>query len=300
MDMERKTHIDLFGAVSLSVFALLLGINQVAIKLGNDGFQPVFMAGLRSVGAFLVLLVWMRLRRVRVEVVPGTVPAGIALGALFAVEFTCLFFALDLTTVARTSILFYSMPVWLGFAGHVLLPGERLSPLKLVGQVLALAGVALAVANRGEGGEASLAGDALALGAALCWAGIALTARITPIRRATPEMQLFWQLAVSAPLLLLLSLWAGPLIRDLQPFHVALLAFQIVAIASLGFLFWFRLLTIYPASSVASFSFLTPILGVVLGWALLGEAIGLGVWLSLGLVCAGLVLINRPVRGRPR
>jgi len=51
---------------------------------------------------------------------------------------------------------------------------------------------------------------------------------------------------------------------------------------------------------VASFSFLTPILGVVLGWALLNEAIGLGVWLSLGLVCAGLLLINRPVRDRPR
>lgn len=291
---------DLFGTVSLTLFAALLGVNQVAIKLGNEGLQPVFMAGLRSLGALCVLLVWMRLRRVRFQIAPGTVPAGILLGVLFAAEFTCLFFALDHTTVARTSILFYSMPVWLGFAAHFWLAGERLTPMKLAGQVLAVLGVALAVLDRGDAGEASLLGDILALGAALGWAGIALVARVSPVSGARPEMQLFWQLAVSAPILLLMAPWFGPLIRDLAPYHFGLLAFQILAIASFGFLFWFWLLSIYPAASVASFSFLTPILGVVLGWALLGERIGPAVWVSLLLVCAGLLLINRPARDRPR
>ncbi|TBX16457.1 DMT family transporter [Nioella sediminis] len=298
--MERKTSLDMFGILSLTGFAVLLGVNQVAIKLGNGGFQPVFMAGIRSLGALCVLLLWMRLRGVEFRIRPGTVPSGILLGVLFAIEFSCIFFALDLTTVARTSILFYTMPVWLGFAGHFLLEGERLSPMKLAGQGLAVLGVAIAVLDRGGPGEASLLGDALALLAAMCWAGIALLARGAPVSKTRPEMQLFWQLAISAPLLLILSLWFGPFIRDFEIYHLGLLIFQIVCIASLGFLFWFWLLSIYPASSVASFSFLTPILGVILGWALLREELGASIIMSLTLVCLGLILINRPAKDRPR
>lgn len=298
--MERKTSLDMFGMLSLTGFAMLLGINQVAIKLGNTGLQPVFMAGIRSLGALLVLLLWMRLRGVEFRIRPGTVPSGVLMGLLFSIEFSCLFFALDWTTVARTSILFYTMPVWLGFAGHFLLDGDRLTPLKLAGQGLAVLGVAIAVLDRGGSGEATLLGDALALCAAMCWAGIALLARVAPVSKTRPEMQLFWQLVISAPALLILSLWFGPFVRDFQVYHLGLLIFQIVCIASMGFLFWFWLLSIYPASSVASFSFLTPILGVVLGWALLGETLGPSILISLLLVCAGLVLINRPRANRPR
>ncbi|WP_071673383.1 DMT family transporter [Nioella nitratireducens] len=298
--MERKSSIDLFGAVSLTLFAIVLGVNQVAIKLGNTGFQPVFMAGLRSLGALIVMVLWMKLRGVPIRIRPGTWPSGLLLGLLFSLEFCCLFFALDWTTVARTSILFYTMPVWLGFAAHWLLDGEKMSPMKLAGQGLAVVGVAIAVFNRGGAGEASLLGDALALGAAFCWGGIALVARLGAVRQTRPEMQLLWQLMVSAPILLLISPLFGPLIRDLQPYHFGLLLFQVVAVASLGFLFWFWLLTIYPASSVASFSFLTPILGVALGWLVLGEQVGPGILIALALVCAGLLLINRPVKGPPR
>ena len=77
-----------------------------------------------------------------------------------------------------------------------------------------------------------------------------------------------------------------------------MMTFQIVAIASGGFLFWFWLLKIYPASGVASFSFLSPIFGVAFGWLILGETIGLSLWAALGLVCAGLILINRPAQRR--
>jgi len=51
--MEKKTQIDLFGAVALSSFALLLAFNQVVIKVTNGGLQPVFFAGVRSAGAVI-------------------------------------------------------------------------------------------------------------------------------------------------------------------------------------------------------------------------------------------------------
>ena len=86
----------------------------------------------------------------------------------------------------------------------------------------------------------------------------------------------------------------GPLIRDLEPVHLWGLAFQIVIMVSFGFSFWFWLLSIYPPASVAAFSFLAPVFGVILGWWLLDEPIGPPILLALVLVCSGLVLINRP------
>jgi drug/metabolite transporter (DMT)-like permease len=63
-----------------------------------------------------------------------------------------------------------------------------------------------------------------------------------------------------------------------------------------GFSFWLWLLSIYPPASVAAFSFLAPVFGVLLGWWLLDEPLGAPIIVALVLVCAGLVLINRPAR----
>ncbi len=299
--MDRKPQMDAFGALSLTGFALLLALNQVVIKITNEGLQPIFFAGLRSAGGAICILLWMKARGIRIHIAPGTVPAGLLIGVAFAVEFIFLFVALDLTTVTRTSIIFYTMPFWLALAAHFVLPGERLTGVKLAGLGLALGGVAYAIAQRsGPDGQASLMGDLCALAAALAWAGIALCARATVLKTVRPEVQLLWQLTVSAPILLLAALLFGPLLRDPTWIHWAGLAFQIFFVVSAGFLFWLWLLSIYPAAAVASFSFLSPIFGVLLGWLLLGEHVGSEIIVALVLVCVGLLLINRPTRGRPR
>jgi drug/metabolite transporter (DMT)-like permease len=290
--MEDRRAIDGFGAAALIGFATLLAFNQVVIKLTGGGFGPVFQAGLRSVGAMAVLLIWMQIRGLSPKVPRAALPWGILSGCLFTYEFTCLFLALDMTTVSRASIIFYSMPVWLGLAGHFLLPSERLTVLRTLGLALAMAGVALALSDR-NGGQASLIGDLLALAAAVGWAGIALLVRVTPLSRVPPVNQLFCQVVVSAPLFLILAPFMGDLMRDPQPIHWLGLAFQAICVASLGFLVWFWLMTIYKANSVASFSFLSPVLAVLLGWLLLDEHIGPAIWAALVLVAAGIYLINR-------
>ena len=290
--MIRKSHIDLIGVVALTAFAMNFALNQVVVKVSNGGFQPVFMAALRSIGAAAVLIVWMRARGLSLRLPRASLLGGVLAGTLFALEFIFLFNALDLTTVSRASILFYAMPIWLALASHVLLPGERLSRTRMAGMALAMAGVILAVADRGSG-QASLVGDVMAIAAGMCWAGIALCVRVTPLSDIPAEQQLLWQLVISTPILLLTALVLGDLIRDLQPIHIAGLMYQIIAIGSIGFLAWFWLLKIYPASGVASFSFLSPVFSVLLGWLILGEQIGVSIWAALGLVAAGLFLINR-------
>jgi drug/metabolite transporter (DMT)-like permease len=293
--MTERRAIDTFGAAALIGFAALLAFNQVVIKLTGAGFNPVFQAGLRSVGASLVLLLWMVLRRQPIWLPRRVLPWSVLAGTIFAFEFTCLFMALDLTTVSRCSIIFYTMPVWLALAAHLWLPGERLTRVRGAGLALAVAGVVLALFDRSNG-QASMAGDLLALVATFGWAALALMVRITPLGEVRPAAQLLGQVLFSAPLLLLAAPLFGPLLRDLEPIHWAGLAFQSICVASLGFLSWFWLLTIYRASSVAAFSFLSPVLAVIFGWAMLGEHIGPTVGLALILVAAGIFLINRPAR----
>lgn len=290
--MDEKRAIDGFGAAALIGFAALLAFNQVVIKVTGGGFGPVFQAGLRSALAAAFLLIWMRTRRRGLAPPPRTLWWGLISGLVFSLEFIFLYVALDLTSVSRVSVIFYSMPVWLTLAAHLLLPGERLNGRRALGLVLAMAGVVLAFADRG-GGRASLAGDLLALAAALCWAAIALMVRMTPLSRMRPDMQLFWQVWISALALLALAPAFGDLVRDPQPLHFVGLGFQAFVVVGLGYLGWFWLMTIYRAGGIASFTFLSPVLAVLLGWLLLDETIGLAVWLALALVATGIFLINR-------
>ena len=292
--MDTRQDMDGKGAGILIGIFLLLAVNQVVIKVTNQGFQPVFGAGLRSLGGVLVLGLWMWARRVPLAFQPGTIGAGVLAGLIFSAEFICLYLALDLTTVTRVSVIFYSMPVWMAVVAHFALPGERLTPVRGLGLALAFAGVAWAILDRsGPGGEASIWGDLAALGAAWGWMGVSLCARVTPLKELTAEMQMWWQLAVSAPVMVIAALAFGPFLRDLQPVHWAGLAFQAVLVAAGAFLVWFWLLKRYKASSVASFAFLSPIFGVLMGWAWLGEQVTVPVLGALALVAVGIVLINR-------
>src|SRR5690554_5827153 len=131
--MERKDSIDAAGVAALVAFAFLLGFNQVVIKVSTGGFQPVFLAGLRSVGACVALLIWMRLRGIRIALPREARVGAVMLGLLFTAEFVFLYLSLDRTSVGRASIIFYSMPVFVAMAAHLWLPGERISGKRAVG-----------------------------------------------------------------------------------------------------------------------------------------------------------------------
>jgi drug/metabolite transporter (DMT)-like permease len=294
--LQPKQNIDALGAGLLIAFSLFLGFNQVLIKFTTDGFQPVFMAALRSVGAVFCTGAWVYWRGIKFDFSREMLHLGALMGALFAFEFIFLFVGLDLTTVARSSVIFYSMPVWLAIGAHFFLPDDNMTTAKAAGLYCAFIGVAVAIFGRGEASEGSLIGDLCSLVASIAWAGLALCARGTALKKLRPEMQAFYQVTFSVPFLIIAAPFFGPLVRDLEPIHWASLAFQTVFVVSAGYMFWLWLLSIYPASGVASFSFLGPIFGVFLGWLLLGESIGIEIVVSLVLVALGLWLINKPSR----
>ncbi len=287
----RKSRIDLFGGSVLVVFSMALGLNQVLIKLVNGGLHPVFQAGARSLIAAIFVYLVMRWRKVPLVFHDGSFWPGMLCGAVFGIEFMLLFLALDLTSVGRASVIFYSMPVWLAIAAHFLIADERMTPLRALGLLLAVGGVIWAMSGAREG-RVTLIGDLMALSASMLWAVIVLIVRLTALKKSRPEQQLLYQLLASAAILLPLAFVATDWLRDLQTWHLGILGFQAIGIVGVGFLVWFWILSIYPASDMASFSFLSPVFGVLAGWLILDETIGVSIIGALVLVSVGIVLIN--------
>jgi len=296
--MERKDRIDTFGAVVLVTFSFLMGINQVMVKLVNAGFSPVFQAGLRSACALVPVVLYALWAGKRLGVRDGSLGPGIVCGLLFSAEFLLLFSAFEFTAVSRGSVLFYTMPVWVAVTAHWLLPGERLTPRRVLGLALAVGGVALALLDKpGDLAADAIIGDLMCIAGSLCWAGIAIVARTTAFARAEPEMQLTYQLAVSAPVLILVAPLFGDVIRDVTPLIIGLFSFQVLAVVAFGMLTWFWVLRHYPASDMTSFSFLAPLFGVLGGGLILGETITASIIGALAMVGAGIALISwRPKR----
>lgn len=291
----RHTRIDARGATMLIGFSALLGLNQALVKLVNDGLAPVFQSGLRSACAFLPVLLYALWRKKQLSLRDGSFGPGLINGLLFSGEFCLLFLALDYTSVSRVSLFFYTMPLWVAVGAHFLIAGERLTAMRCAGLLLALGGVLMALLDADPiSNPASWQGDLMALAAALCWAGIALVSRTTRLATTSAEMNLLYQLAVSAVVLLLVAPLFGDLVREVTPTIVAVFTFQVIFVVAIGFVVWFWILSIYPVSDMASFSLLTPIFGIFAGWWMFDEQMTSSFFIALILVGTGLVLVNRP------
>lgn len=293
MSPAERRPLDVPGFWIMLGLATLFAANNLMIKIGNDGLHPVFFAGVRSILAVPVIGAWMAWRGYspRWDLWRG----GLMLGLLFSCEFFFLFLALDNTSVVRASSLFYAMPIWLALAAHFLFPGERLTPKRALGFALGFSGVVLTFAGRGSvNAGGSVWGDLAAVLGGMSWAGLVIVSRLNPIGQARAETQIFWQVLISALLLTAAApLFSDVLVRDFDGFQAGLLIVQAVGVVSVGFITWFWLIGIYKSSTVASFSFLTPVLSAGLGWLVLGESVGIVTPVALALLVGGLFLINR-------
>ena len=287
-----------------AVLAMLLlcfawGFNMVAMKVGTEGIPPVLQAGLRSAVAAPLLLLWCRWRGVRLGDWRrnGTLLPGLAIGAVFGLEFLFLYTGIGRTTAARAVVFLYTAPFFVALGVHVLLPDDRLTPAKAAGLGVAFLGLVMAFAEGlvAPGGDATLLGDAMCLLAGALWAATTLILKTTRLRAATPALALLYQLVVSAPLLLLASVLLGEgFALSLTPLVAAAFLYQAVGVAAVSYLAWFWLIARHSTSRLSAFSVLTPIFGVLAGVALLGERVGPLFGVAVALVAAGLWLVNRP------
>jgi drug/metabolite transporter (DMT)-like permease len=294
MSGDRHEHLDARAVALLVGCCALWGLNQVAAKVALADVPPLTQAALRSAGAALLVLAWARWRGIALFARDGTLPGGVLAGTLFAAEFACIFLGLQFTSASRMVVFIYLAPVLTALGLHWLVPGEKLSRAQWAGVALAFAGIALAFGEAFAAARGTLLGDAFGMVAALLWAATTVLIRATSLARARAAKTLFYQLAVSAPMLLAASWLMGEKgVVAVTPLAVASLAYQAVIVAFASYLVWFWLLTRYLAARLAVFSFLSPLFGVLFGVAVLDEPLRPAFAGAALLVGAGIVLVNR-------
>jgi len=293
---------DGFAVLLMVGLCAIWGFQQVAIKSTNAALPPLFQAGLRSTIAALLVWGWARSRGTPLFRDDGTLAAGLLAGVLFAAEFVCIFLGLTLTSASRMAVFLYTAPCFTALGLHWFVDGERMRRIQWIGIVVAFAGIALAFADGFLHGAtasgsslAAVAGDALGVLAGVAWAATTVVVRATRLAQSSASKTLFYQLTVSAVVLLVMALALGEAHVDtVTPLAVASLAYQAVVVAFVSYLVWFWLLTRYVASRLSVFSFLTPMFGVTFGVLLLGESFSLRFLMAAALVLTGIALVNAP------
>jgi drug/metabolite transporter (DMT)-like permease len=294
---ERKSHLDALAVTTLVVCCFLWGLNQVAAKAALPEIGALWQAALRSTGAAALLWLWARARGISLFDRDGTLPGGLLAGALFAAEFFCIFVGLQFTTASRMVVFIYTSPFVVALGMPLISRAERLHAVQAIGLVLAFAGVASAFSegfSQPAAGPQQWIGDALGILAGILWGATTLAIRATKLTHASAEKTLFYQLAVSAVLLLAgAAATAPPPLHALSPVAWGSLAFQVVVVSFASYLVWFWLIRHYPATRIASFTMLTPVFGLILGALLLAEPITARLLIALATVAAGILLVNR-------
>lgn len=276
------------------LLCLVWGGSHVAIKLAH-GIPAVMQAGVRSLIATALLLVWAKWRDIPLFQSDRTLGPGTLAGLLFALEFLMLFIGLGYTTASRMSVFLYLAPCFTAIGLAVFIPAERLGAMQSLGVVLAFFGIAAAFGDGFLAAGPRWIGDLLGVGGAIAWAATTVVVRATRLSGASAEKTLFYQLAVSA---ILLSAAAPLLDKSLEvtldAVTVCALLYQAVIVSFASYLAWFWLMTRYLASRLSVFTFLSPLFGVACGALVLGESISPLFVASALMVGAGLYLVNRP------
>ena len=296
---NEKQVLDLTAMTILLVLCVSWGLQQVAIKVANRGISPLFQSGIRSVGATAFIWIWMAVRRETMLERDGTLWWGIAAGLLFSAEFILIYWGLDYTHASRAVIFLYMSPFVVALGAQLFIPGEHLRRIQVVGLCCAFVGIVVAFRESlSYPTYGMLMGDAMLAVAAVLWGATTVLIKASPLSGIKPGKTLLYQLAVSAVVLPLGSLVKNePGIVLMTPLIAGSLVYQTVWVAFITYLAWFWLIRHYPPSRLASFTFLTPLFGVIAGGVLLNEPITGSLILALVLVGMGIFLVNRPNAG---
>ena len=282
------------NAAALSPRALLLALAVVMVWGSNFAvigatlqmLPPLLFATLRFAAVVFPLIFFVRRPDVPWRILAGY---GIAIGVG---QFGVLFIAIDGHIAAGLASLLIQSQVVFTIAMAMTISGERLRPLQYGALALALGGLAVIIGH--TGGEVTITGIALVLGAALGWSLGNMA------QRAAGKVDMLgfitWSSLFAVPPLAGMALWfegwpaIAAALTAATPAIWASVAWQAVGNTLFGYGAWGWLLARYPATSVAPTSLLVPVFGMASTAIWLGEPLPPWKLLAAALIIGGLAV----------
>jgi drug/metabolite transporter (DMT)-like permease len=283
------------SALLALVISVLWGANIVALKLGMQAIPPFWSAFWRMLISLPVIALWARMEGVRLLPRDDEWKAFAVLGVLFFCQISLLNTGTYLTSAAYAAVLLNSHPIFTSLFSHHFTPGDRLSPARVTGLVVAFAGISLLFLGKPEARLAPqpLLGN-LILTLSACVVGVraVVTKRVTEASDVT--RLLLWMLVFSLPLFLACALLFEPmLIGPLTWEIITALLYQSIVVAGFCFVFWTRLLRDHSPGVISMFAFPTPIFGMLFSAILFSERLAPLLIVGVAAVVAGILIVAR-------
>ncbi|MFR9729010.1 EamA family transporter [Saccharopolyspora sp. MS10] len=276
---------------------VLWGVNFIALDFSLAQFPPLFFVGLRFAVIAVPTVLLVPPPDVRWRWLLGY---GLGFGT---VQFAFLFLALQagMPTGLASLVLQASAPFTVLLGGVLL--RERIRPVQALGIAIAVLGMAAIGWHRAQ--AAALLPVLLTLCGALGWAVGNLCNRRA--QASNPLRLTLWMSIVPPlPMFALSALVEGPgtgwrAVADSVNHAtgwaaLGALAFTALLATVLGSGLWTTLMARYPASTVAPFSLLVPVVGVSSAWLVLGERPHPLELAAGAVVVTGVLLGSRPAR----
>lgn len=279
----------------LAALSLIWGSSFLLNEIALTALPPITVVTGRVVFAALTLFVMLKILGINL-------PAGrrnwsrLLLLGLFnnAIPFLLIVWGQTMITSGLASILNGTTPFFTAFLAHFLV-GERLTPARIGGILLAIAGVgiifmpSISLDDLSTGyGELALLGSSLSYAIAVVISRRSLSGQMKPVQIA------FGQLLMSSMIMLPLAFMVDGLhTMPLPPVDViaAVLALALVC-GALAYIFYFRLIAAAGATNASLVTLTIPVVAVLLGILLLGEPLEAGHLIGMGSIGMGMLMLN--------
>jgi len=258
------------------ILSLIWGSTWLFIKLGLEDLPPFTFAGVRFVIAAAILLVVIAVRRLPLPRERGDWRLIALTGVMaFAVNYGLLFWGEGRTSSGLAAILQTIIPAFGLVIAHYYLPDERITPGKVGGIALGIAGVVLIFSDQASTeGKSALAGSAAIVTGAfsVAYSNVLVKARA---RHIEPAVLAAGQMICGlVPLLLLgVTLEGNPFKFHWTPLALASLLYLALVGSAIAFLLFYWLVRNMDVTNTMLIPLVTPPIAVLLGWLVLNESL---------------------------
>jgi len=281
-----------------TVLAITWGLSFLFIAVSLESFTPIGVAVLRITLGAVALVSWSLVRQQPI-VRERTLWLRLAVVGFFLNVFPSLMFALaeQMLTSSLAGILNATTPLFSVLFITLVFRGERISASQVVGLLLGFAGVLVLFGNFDLQGSNPLLGTALILMATLGYGfAFPFTKRFLSNTGYSSASLATAQLVASLTLLLPLAL-TQPIV------HASLRIDSIAAIILLGFMgtgfayIWnYRVIELAGSAIASTVTYLSPVVAVIAGWALLKEVIHPTTFLGAAIIVLSAAIVQKRLR----
>jgi drug/metabolite transporter (DMT)-like permease len=296
--MESSTrHARWKTLLAFAIIYLVWGSTFLAIRIGVHEVPPFLFAAMRFLVAGAALYSWMLAQGERSPTALQWTSICLLSVLIFVLDYGLLFWAEKRVPSGMAAVMMATIPVFTALAEIVFLGTQRLTVRLASALLIGIAGVAVLVNHSVNlGGDPIDTRGALALiTGAISWSVAAVLMRKLPLP-ASKVMSSGAQMLAGGALLTLTAASLG----EFQKFHpstVSLsawlsLLYLIVAGSIIGFTAYVWLIHHESPTKVGTYAYVNPVVAVLLGYFVGGEALGLRTVLGTMCVLIGVVVIT--------